>query len=83
LLPGPVGVDERLRVDPEVAGVRADEALGIDVAAQLIEALAFERLEIARPDSSRGGGFLDGPPLRFSRRAELLADVAQAGTPLQ
>jgi hypothetical protein len=83
LLLGTVGVDERLRVDSQVAGVGADEALGVDVAAQLIEALGFERLEIARPDPSRGRGFLDGPPLRFSRRAELLADVAQAGTPLQ
>jgi hypothetical protein len=83
LLLGAVGAHQRLRVEPEIAGVRADEALGVDVAAQLIEALAFERLEIARPDSSCGRGFLDGSPLRFPRRAELLADVAQAGTPLQ
>jgi len=83
LLLGSVGVQERSRIEPEIAGVRADEALGIDIAAQLNEALGFERLEIARPDSSRGRGFLDGAPLRFSCRAELLADVAQAGTPLQ
>ena len=59
LLLGPVGLQQRGRVDAQVAGVGAQEALGVDAAAQLAEPLLLERLQVARPDAGRYGGVVE------------------------
>jgi hypothetical protein len=56
---GPVGLQQRGRVDPQVAGIGAQEALGVDAAAQLAEPLLLERLQVARPDPGRDGGIVE------------------------
>jgi hypothetical protein len=79
---GAVGLQQRGRVDAEVPGVGAQEALGVDVAAQLVELFVFQGLEVAGADAGRGSGVLHGLPLRFPGRAQRFANAGQAGTPL-
>src|SRR5215211_4433628 len=74
-------LEQRGRVDPQVAGVGAQEPLGVDAAAQLAEALLLERLEVARPDPGRERGFVERLALRFPSRAQRFADGAQRGHP--
>ena len=68
---GPVGLQQRGRVDAQVAGVGAQEALGVDAPAELAEPLALERLQVARPDPGRDSGLVERPALRFPSRAAL------------
>ena len=46
-----VQVDHRLRVEPEVLGVRAQEAASVDGRRQRGEVFGFERLEVAATDA--------------------------------
>src|SRR5215207_4749360 len=78
---GPVGLQQRGRVDPQVAGVGAQEALGVDAPAELAELLLLERLQVAGPDPGRHSGVVERLALRFAGRAQRFADGAQRGHP--
>jgi hypothetical protein len=82
LLLGAVGLQQRGRVDAQVAGVGAQEALGVDAAAELAELLALERLQVARPDPGRDSGLVERFALRLPSRAQRFADGAQPRSPL-
>jgi hypothetical protein len=62
---GSVGLQQRRRVDAQVAGVGAQEALGVDAPAEVAEPLLLQRLQVARPDPGRDGSVVERLALRF------------------
>jgi hypothetical protein len=59
----PVGVEQRLGVEPELGRVVAQEPLGVDVAAEDVEPLVLERLEVVGADTQGPGRILEGAAL--------------------
>jgi hypothetical protein len=80
-LPLPVLRQQRGGVDAEPVGVGAQEPLGVDVAAELLEPFRFEGFEVARPDVGGCGCLLERLPLRRPGRAQRLTDGAQREHP--
>jgi len=63
-------VEQRLRFELEIGGVRADEATDIDGRGQFVELLGFERLEETRRNARVLGDFGNAQTTAFPRRTQ-------------